>query len=361
MEMKNLSQKRKDEILNKPYIKQFREALVEQKRQKKIRLSEASMFSYCYEVCAFYKYLGLELDQKPTLEQAEKWRQWAIEKYSRKTAARQLSGINHFLHLCCGYSRGVLEPVPNVSRQKTPIRLSTETVMEAVRLLESKAKYTESCLVFTAFVTASRKGTLHKIRLSDLDFENSIVTLRECKGNLDHKVPMNSDDMAIIKDYIDNLRPEPIKGHEDYLFITSRGKKVAEDRLRDVLRYCGRHLDLKQRIHPHALRRARILDLRQKGYQWEEIMQITGHRDISSLLAYIQEEDFEKVHEKLNNGTSESEPQPVISQKSDIDKEMELYRTKLEYERMKSENLHTQQSLRKDTTIQSDVGQTGYY
>ncbi len=67
-------------------------------------------------------------------------------------------------------------------------------------------------------------------------------------------------------------------------------------------------------------------------------MKVTGHRDISSLLDYIDEEDFQTVLDKLNNGNVEPEPQP-IPQEPEIDKELELLEKKLELARMEKENL----------------------
>lgn len=51
----------------------------------------------------------------------------------------------------------------------------------------------------------------------------------------------------------------------------------------------------------------------------------------------------------------------VMLQKSDIDKELELLEKRLELSRLERENLQIQLSLRKDTTIRPEVGQTGYY
>jgi site-specific recombinase XerD len=171
-----------------------------------------------------------------------------------------------------------------------------------------------------------------------LDFENNTILLRKCKGNRDLTVPMNKNDMQRIKSYIDNQRPKPNNGYEEYLFITNSGKKVYEYRIHRVLQYCAKELGFKIRVHPHALRRARVLDLRKQNYEWEEIIKITGHRKIEYLMPYLLEEDFNKVHRKLNQQDTISNSPPP-REKTTLDKELELLKAQLVLERLKNENL----------------------
>jgi len=252
--------------------------------------------------------------------------------------AKRIPVINYYLKLVCGCQQSIPQ-VKHIARAKKPVVLPREQIMEMVHFAESKNKYTGAIMIFTAFITASRKTVLHDIRLSDLDFKNNVVTLRGCKNDLDLNVPMATTDMQKIKDYIENHRPKPAKGHEDYLFINGNGEKVYYQKLERTLRYCASNCDIREKVSPHALRHSRIKDLRQQGYSWEEIMTITGHKDITSLASYLHEEDFEKVQQKLNGDHEGGKPEKI---NNDLEKELEILKLKLQLSEKEKENLKMQ-------------------
>jgi site-specific recombinase XerD len=356
-----ISEKRKQNWKNMVCIRQFRKALFEKIKLREIEMTEKTLDVYCADLEFIFKQMGLRHDQIPTLDQCLKWKEDCMKRYSRKSMAKRIPILNYYLHYVLDYPEKPIPQIKNISRAKKPTVLTKQQIMDMVDFAESKGKYTDSILIYTGFVTASRKSALLNLKLSDIDFKNNVITLRNCKGDLDLNVPMAKSDMEKIKDYIDNHRPKPHKNDSEYLFIGKNGKKVGDSKLLRTLRYCALHCDIGDRVYPHALRHSRIKDLRKQGYSWEEIMTITGHRDITSLSSYLHEEDFDIVQQKLNNDNNNiAQPQ---SKKSNIEKELEILKLKLELAEKEKDNLRIQLGLTQHNVkpiVMNADQQTGY-
>lgn len=337
-----ISEKRIKRMDNMVCVQQYRKAIRDKIALRELDLSERTIKDYCVEIDLFFRQIGIPHDQQPTIEQCLEWKEKHIDRYSKKAMGKKITAINLYLKLVCGYQQSMPQ-IKHITRAKKPIVLSREQIMNMVDLAESKGKYTMATMIFTAFITACRKSVLFELKLSDLDFERNIITLRGCKGDHDLNVPMATTDMQRIKKYIDIYRPKPAKGHENYVFLGKNGKKTYDQKLRRALQYCAEKCNIREKIHPHTLRHSRVKDLRVQGYTWEQIMTITGHANINSLSSYIHEEDFDTVQEKLNGDYKQSPSKQ--NDDSNTQRELEILRLRLQLEQKKNENLQMELQL----------------
>lgn len=325
----NISEKRRKELENKVCIQQLKKALKHKVIERELDMTDKTIDEYCSELDLVYRQIGVKHDQELTLVQCLQWKDKFKDHYSRKALAKKIVVLNAYLHFVTESPKErPIAQIKNITREKLPVELPREQIMDMIEFAENKGKYTEAIMIFTAFITASRKTVLHEIGLPDIDRQKNTVTLRKCKGDLDLIVPLAETDMQRIIDYIDNHRPKPILGHEKYLFLNKKGKRVHDEKLRKSLEYCARGIGIKVKVTPHTMRHSRIKDLRRQGYEWEEIMTITGHKDITSLAIYIQKEQFDRVQDKLNG--TEKQYTEQQNQTPEMKKEIELLKLKLQ-------------------------------
>jgi len=185
-------------------------------------------------------------------------------------------------------------------------------------------------LLLTMKDTIQREHAFRDVTLDDIDFNDKTIRFKCTKGGQPYRTNISTRTINALRDYIVTHRLKPKEGHKDCLFILDSKERVYEKKLDSVLRYCAVHCDIKEKVHPHVLRHSRVKDLREQGYNWEETMTITGHKNIMSLSSYIHKEGFDKVQEKLNGNHEEIEPEKQMSDNTDIQKELDMLKLKLQ-------------------------------
>jgi len=353
MEM-NISEKRKKKLENQVCTQRLKEVLTQKVRQRELDMTAETIMEYCSELDLIFRQIGLNPDQKLTLDHALQWKEQHIDRYSRKAMAKKICVLNAYLHYAVGHPKEKpIAQIKNISRSKVPVVLPHERIMDMVQFAEDKGKWTEAIMIYTAFVTASRNGTLHKIKLSDIDLKNNIIILKKCKRDKDLPVPLAESEMQKIKEYIDNHRPGPAQGHEDFLFLNKKGKKVHEERLRKVLEYCASKCDITEKIHPHVMRHSRVMYCRKVlRMEWEEIQCITGWANLKSAIPYMHEESLQVVQKKLD-GNQHQNTTPPQNTADNPDREVEILKMRLQLVKQEKENLQMQLQLNHEVSPES--------
>jgi site-specific recombinase XerD len=283
------------------FIREFEKILIDKVLTGELRISDGTIAQYMTEIDLFYRQVNIDYDQKPTKEQALKWVKEMEQKYSRKSRAKKISAINHFLKYCCEFS-WKLPMTKNVTRRQEPTTLSEKQIYKMVSLAEAEGKFTKAMLIFTGYQMASRPTPLLSIKLTDIDWEGNRILLVKDKEDMDRWVPLSKRAMQKIREYVEKHRPQP-KNEEDapYLFIeeTRKGRCTHGYFSYALHRYAFK-LGIEKPVYPHCLRHSRIKELRHRGYSWERIMSLTGHASIMSLSAYIHAEEADELQQSLD-------------------------------------------------------------
>jgi integrase/recombinase XerD len=333
-----ISERKIKELMKRPCVNKFAKAIQDRILIRELELSDGSIKTYLWEIDYFYRTNGIPLDEYPTKELCLNWRSAAVGKFAKKTAARKIATLNLFLDIVCGYSWKVPQ-VKNITRENTPAIITEKEVMDMVRFLENKGMYTKAAMVYIAFKSAGRRTAVQNLTLDCI--KDDEIVFKHAKGDKQITVPMDKNDIDYIRGYIEYHRTKPVEGHEKYLFISKRnGKLVSTEFLHKALKYAATNCSIKVNVHPHTLRHSRVKDLRQKGYSWEEIMEITGH-EASSLTDYIQAEKKEIVKAKLN-AKKQQESQRTTERSSKIEQQAP---SDIERLRLENENLRLQLQL----------------
>lgn len=320
-------------------IREFEKVLTDKVLTGELRISDGTIAQYMVEIDLFYRQMNIDYNERPSKEVVLRWAKEAKKRYSRKSRAKKISGINHFLKLYCGYD-WQLPMTKNVTRRKEPTTLSEKQIYKLVSLAEDEGKHTKAMLIFVGYQMASRATPLLNIRLHDIDWECNRILLVKDKEDIDRWVPLSEKAMQKIREYVESQRPEP-KHVKDapYLFIeeVQRGHCTMGYFQYSLHRY-ALELGIQKSVHPHTLRHSRIKTLRTRGYSWEKIMSLTGHSSIMSLSSYIHSEKTDELQKSLNEDeggiTTPIPLSPQVLKQELLEKENEKLKAELELLRL---------------------------
>jgi integrase/recombinase XerD len=235
---------------------------------------------------------------------------------SNRTIARKMASLTRFERFLV--SRGLLETScvrdihrPRAERKAQPF-MSAQQIQELRRYFE---KHVRSCRVSGSeakhllalrdqaawaigHYTAIRATALCSLRLQDFDPKKKTLFVRD-KGNKHCSKPLDGWALSCLHDYLKHhervveLFKVP-KRDAKHLFFSKRGRPLQREALDDIIHKAvenaGLSVNLGERTHfgPHAVRRSRMIELREKGASIEEISDFADHKFLNTTQIYLQ-------------------------------------------------------------------------
>jgi len=83
-----------------------------------------------------------------------------------------------------------------------------------------------------------------------------------------------------------------------YLFDNGTGAPISNPMVRRICKKIGKNVD-EPRLHAHALRHWRTVDLKLKGVDIDSISKFLGHENISTTMIYLQSLEEEEIQEEI--------------------------------------------------------------
>lgn len=116
-----------------------------------------------------------------------------------------------------GVKRSLCDPLtfriekPRVYNQKTE-DLSTEQLKSLFEAMEAEENIQAKNLMKMALFTGMRRGELFKLKWDDIDPERGFITIRDPKGVIDQKIPLNNGVRNILENHIRTDSPYVFPG-----------------------------------------------------------------------------------------------------------------------------------------------------
>jgi site-specific recombinase XerD len=125
--------------------------------------------------------------------------------------------------------------------------------------------------------------------LGDVDFEQEAVHVHG-KGGKERVVPLGEEAAYRLRLYLDGSRPQLVRGAEDALFVSARGRRLDTSTIRRLL------------PHPHRLRHAFATHLLEGGADLRVIQELLGHSSLSTTQAYshVDGRRLRKVYDRAH-------------------------------------------------------------
>lgn len=181
----------------------------------------------------------------------------------------------------------------NPCRSIAPIKYTKEVKLpfsaieiDAIRSACKTKK--ERAIVEVLLSSGVRVSELCTIRISDINFDNLSILVREGKGSKQRTVYIN--DLAS-KHLIEYLSSRTVNG--DFLFYNKKRQPLNPGGVRHILKTIEERAGVTN-VHPHRFRRTFATSLANRGMDIQEIGKLLGHANLNTTLTYVYSSD-EKV------------------------------------------------------------------
>jgi len=150
------------------------------------------------------------------------------------------------------------------------------------KILENANESLRSFLIVSRN-TGMRVSELTSLRCKDINLSEEVINIRDSKNYTQRVVPMNATVLNVFKEILTSDKTE-----EDRVFDYAGKNSVgtAWRRLRE-------RMNLKKKYRLHDLRHSFVTDLVTAGFDIKTIMEITGHRDMRTLIQRYTHPTFE--------------------------------------------------------------------
>jgi len=136
------------------------------------------------------------------------------------------------------------------------------------------------------------------IKIVDLDWMSSKLTVRAGKGGRDRILWLTDADLATLSRWR-SVRPV----ESDYLFCTLAGGKMNDRYVRDFVKRYSLKAGIKKDVHPHTLRHTFATDLLRDSKNIRLVQRALGHVSISTTMIYthIVDDQLEAALKSFRN------------------------------------------------------------
>jgi site-specific recombinase XerD len=153
----------------------------------------------------------------------------------------------------------------------------------------------DCALVATPLFTGLRCAELSHLQLGHLDLNAGVLRVVEGKGLKDRELPVIPRLEAILRGYLEVVRPQLVRGPNVYVFVRAASRRGWATRYGTepvgpkTIFYTIRRLCeavLHRKVHPHMLRHSFASRLRENGADLQDIQEALGHAVITTTTMY---------------------------------------------------------------------------
>jgi len=153
------------------------------------------------------------------------------------------------------------------------------TRSERKRLLDLELTDRDRAIVTTLLYAGLRSNELRMLNIEDVDFQEMTIFVRHGKRDKQRLVPLHADVAAALENHFGSRQRGAV-------FVSSRGQRISNRRLRSLVEELGVKAGLRKRLHPHVLRHTFAVSLREAGEELDVVKALLGHERIETTVIY---------------------------------------------------------------------------
>ncbi len=213
---------------------------------------------------------------------------------SSKSQARIISGMTSFFDYLSLENLIKTNPCKQLDRpkyeRKLPDTLSQDEINTILKSIDLSKKHGERnrTIIETLYSCGLRVSELVNLKCSNLFLKDSYMIVVG-KGDKQRLIPLSKTIKKYLRNYITKIRAHQSvqKGHEDYVFLNNRGKKLTRMMIFTIVKRLVEKLGLKKTISPHTFRHSFASHLLEGGADLRAIQSMLGHESISTTEIYL--------------------------------------------------------------------------
>jgi integrase/recombinase XerD len=227
-----------------------------------------------------------------TLEDLQQFAAGLHDKVNTTSQARIISGIKSFFNFLLLDDFIENDPCEFLEGPKIRFRLPAVLSLDEIDALISAVDLSKNeghrnrALLETLYSCGLRVSELTHLKLSELYFEEGFIKV-EGKGSKQRLVPISPRAIKEINLYLlDRNLLDIKKGHEDFLFLNRRGRRMTRQMIFLIIKELAEAIQLKKVISPHTFRHSFATHLLEGGANLRAIQSMLGHESIATTEIY---------------------------------------------------------------------------
>ena len=219
--------------------------------------------------------------------------------YSPNTINRYLTAVRVFYRWVYNRHEYTSDNLPRVRAPKhQPVVLSRA---EVKKMIESVNKYFYKAILMTLYSTGLRATEVRRLKVTDIDRDRMVITVREGKGGKDRQALLSPVTLEYLEKY---WREERIqrKQKSEYLFMPSKNPRswklnqhLSHTALGYIVDVAVKAAGIKKNVTPHTFRHSFAVHLLEKGTSVKHIQYLLGHADMRTTGRYLQIADIKNI------------------------------------------------------------------
>lgn len=289
-----------------PYFRAFVNYL-----RSECHLAENSVQAYSRDLARFERWLAGRRIPSLTIRDLSNYAQWLGEQeLSPRSAARHVVTVRMFfryLQLEGALKENVAELLGSPKLWRRVPNVLTAQVLD--KLLAAPAPgdplwRRDRAMLELLYATGCRASEMSFLKLSDVHLAEGFC-LCKGKGNKERLVPLGRRAADAVRAYLEHERPRLVAGvtpTPPWLLISRRGKRLARERIWELLKRYTARAGLSGKISPHTLRHSFATHLLAGGADLRQVQEMLGHANIATTQIYthVDQGRLKAVHRKFH-------------------------------------------------------------
>ncbi|MBO5829928.1 MAG: tyrosine recombinase XerD [Paludibacteraceae bacterium] len=211
---------------------------------------------------------------------------------SSRSQARIISGLKSFYHYLLLEKLVADDPTELLELPKLSQHLPEVLNLDEINLILAQADISDplgvrnKAIIETLYSCGLRVSELTELLLSNIYFEEKYLVVIG-KGNKQRLVPLSPQAISNILLWLPHRSELPIqRGHEDYLFLNRRGKKLTRVMVFTIVKNLVEQAGVKKSVSPHTFRHSFATHLLEGGANLRAIQEMLGHKSVLTTEIY---------------------------------------------------------------------------